>query len=143
MLTVPLLPRPSQTLSIALDGQACQINVYLLGTALGSTEALPDASSIDVTADTTEFTADIDSTVAGATSQQLYMDLNVDGVQVISCRPLVIDIPQLANAQYYGVTGDFTMVDTQGNSQALYTGLGSRWQLLYLEAADLPIAAAA
>lgn len=36
-----------------------------------------------------------------------------------------------------GFSGDFVFNDTQGTSDPVYTGLGTRFQLLYLSAADL------
>lgn len=141
MLEIPLLPVSSQTLQTTLDDQTCNIAVYLLNAGAGTTGIEPDASSTEVTADTTQYTADLDTTIAGALNSQLYIDLTVDQQPVITCRPLVIDIPVLANATYYGVTGDFVIIDTQGDSQPLYTGLGTRWLLIYLEPSDLAAAA--
>lgn len=39
---------------------------------------------------------------------------------------------------YLGFIGDFIFVDTQGEQDPSYIGLGSRFQLIYLEPADLP-----
>jgi hypothetical protein len=38
---------------------------------------------------------------------------------------------------YLGFIGDLSFTDTQGTSDPVYTGLGSRFVLLYLEASDL------
>lgn len=38
---------------------------------------------------------------------------------------------------YFGFLGDIEFVDTQGTSDPVYTGLGSRFFLLYLSTADL------
>lgn len=40
----------------------------------------------------------------------------------------------LLGSQYLGFVGDFSMVDTQGLSDPNYRGLGSRYQLVYLNA---------
>ena len=39
---------------------------------------------------------------------------------------------------YLGFVGDIAFFDTQGTSDPSYTGLGSRWILVYLAPADLP-----
>jgi len=38
----------------------------------------------------------------------------------------------LVGLEYRGFIGDFVFVDSQGDEQPAYTGLGSRWQLYYL-----------
>lgn len=42
----------------------------------------------------------------------------------------------LVDAQYQGFAGEFAFVDTQGASDPVYTGLGSRFQLVYLNAGE-------
>ena len=44
---------------------------------------------------------------------------------------------RLVRDAYLGFAGDLAFVDTQGASDPVYTGLGSRWQLLYFAPADL------
>ena len=39
---------------------------------------------------------------------------------------------------YLGFVGDFIWFDTQGSSDPIYMGLGSRFILVYLAPADLP-----
>lgn len=43
----------------------------------------------------------------------------------------------LHDRQYLGFDGDLMFVDTQGSDDPQYAGLGSRWLLIYLAAADL------
>ncbi len=38
----------------------------------------------------------------------------------------------LVGLEYRGFIGDFVFVDSQGDEQPSYTGLGDRWQLYYL-----------
>lgn len=60
----------------------------------------------------------------------LYFSL--EGVAVIR---LARDrVRQLIDAQYHGFEGDFAFIDTQGTDDPVYTGLGSRWQLVYYSA---------
>ena len=68
----------------------------------------------------------------------MFLDLYVKGQMVLSsalCRnmsPLVIN-------SYLGFPGDLVFSDVlKLNADPLYTGLGSRWFLLYLDAADVP-----
>jgi len=117
MLTVPLQAVPNQSLSVTLDGQAAEISVYQLGTP---------------------------------PTTHLYFDLAESGTPIVTCRiirgygGLPGTTPQylLQDALYQGFQGDFVMVDTQASAtvQALdpqYSGLGTRWQLVYVEASDL------
>lgn len=109
---VPLSPLASQTLSINLGGQACQVAVYALG--LGA-------------------------------EGHLYFDLSVGAVPIVTgrvCRNLqqILD-----DAGYRGFQGGFMFVDNQavaGNAlqtgiDPVYTGLGSRFELVYLTAAEM------
>jgi hypothetical protein len=62
----------------------------------------------------------------------LYFDLSVAGTRVVAgmiCRNLV----NLVRSRYLtGFVGDLAFVDTQGSQDPDYTGLGSRYQLVYL-----------
>jgi hypothetical protein len=40
---------------------------------------------------------------------------------------------------YLGFVGDLVFIDTQGTNDPTYTGLGTRFFLVYLDVADLPI----
>jgi hypothetical protein len=45
---------------------------------------------------------------------------------------------RLVRLAYLGFVGDFTFVDMMGTDDPIYTGLGSRFLLVYLEVSDLP-----
>lgn len=109
---VPLSPIASQSLSINLGGQACQIAVYQLG--------------------------------IGADAH-LYFNLSVGTTPIVAgrvCRNLqqILD-----DAEYRGFQGGFMFVDNQAViGDALQTGvdpvvsgLGSRFELVYLTAAEM------
>jgi hypothetical protein len=69
-------------------------------------------------------------------NQCMFFDLAVNGTQVayaVQCSNLVSLVP---NA-YLGFSGWMIFFDTQGAENPQYTGLGSRWVLLYLNSADL------
>ncbi len=44
---------------------------------------------------------------------------------------------RLVRDAYLGFSGDLAVVDTQGASDPVYTGLGTRYQMVYLAPADL------
>ena len=71
-----------------------------------------------------------------ANSTGLYLDLAVNDVPVISS-VLAHNAVRLVRAAYLGFTGDLTFLDTEGSDDPEVSGLGSRWVLAYLEAADL------
>ena len=69
-------------------------------------------------------------------NQCMFLDMIVNGTQVIyavQCKNLVSLIP----TAYLGFVGWLMFIDTQGSEDPKYTGLGSRWQLLYLTEGDL------
>lgn len=119
MLIIPVTAVPAQSLSIQLAGQSCGINLYSLQTP-GDILATP--------LPTTE--------VQGYPA--LYMDLTVNGTSIINCRIVRNTVPMLLDAKYYGVIGDFVVVDMFEDTDPVYTGLGTQYQLVYLEASDLP-----
>ena len=96
---VPLQAVPSQTLQIVLNGQNCQIDVYMSGKRLYVDVALNDA----------------------------YISI---GVIARNLTPIVPTAP------YSSFAGNLVFLDTQGSSDPSYAGLASRYQLLYLTAAD-------
>ena len=69
---------------------------------------------------------------------RLDFDLTVDGAPIVTTRVCRNICRILLDARYHGFVGDFCFVDTQGDTDPYYTGLGSRFQLVYLEATDLP-----
>ena len=74
-------------------------------------------------------------------TQCMFFDLAVNGTQVayaVQCKNLVSLVP----TSYLGFSGWLTLVDTQGSSDPIYTGLGSRWIMLYMDKADLEAYAA-
>jgi hypothetical protein len=118
MLQIPLSAVPSQTLSIVLDGQSCQVAVY-------QKQPITDEYGV----------------AAG-----LFFDLAIGGVAVINTARCLDRTPILQDRQYLGVSGEFMFLDTLATeggpptfngAPPYYTGLGSQFLLLYLSAADL------
>lgn len=65
----------------------------------------------------------------------LYVDLIVAG-NPISYAVLAGNMTSLVPSGYFGFSGTLAWLDTQGSEPPQYTGLGSRWVLLYLTTAD-------
>lgn len=100
MLVVPLQATPNQTVTVALNDQNCQINVY---------------------------------TTAGG----LFVDLYVDDALIIG-GVIAENLNTIVRDTYLGFVGDLVFMDTQGTDDPVYTGLGSRWVLVYLLPSEIP-----
>lgn len=69
----------------------------------------------------------------------LFMNLESEGEEIIG---LVVcqNLNRIVRNKYLGFIGDLVFLDSTGaGADPYYTGLGSRWQLIYLEEADLPL----
>jgi hypothetical protein len=66
----------------------------------------------------------------------LFVDLSIGSTPIV--RGIIAQqANRIVRYAYLGFVGDLAFFDTQGTSDPVYTGLGSRYQLVYLEAADL------
>ncbi len=69
----------------------------------------------------------------------LYLDLYVNGLPRIvgvACQ----NLNRIIRSDYFGFSGDLVFNDTQGDEDPHFSGLGSRWVLLYLEPGDPVVA---
>lgn len=66
----------------------------------------------------------------------VYIDLNVDGVQVCYGGLCLNGYPLIKNT-YHGFVGNLLFVDQDGTSNPDYTGFGSKYLLYYLTVDDL------
>jgi hypothetical protein len=66
----------------------------------------------------------------------LFFDLSVAGVVIIT-GVLCLDQNLLVRNTYLGFVGDLAFFDTQGTNDPDYTGLGGRYQLVYLAPGDI------
>lgn len=69
-------------------------------------------------------------------STGLFLNLSVDGTPRVSgvlCHNRV----RLVRYRYLGFIGDLSFIDTQGQDDPQYAGLGSRWVLAYLSQDEL------
>lgn len=99
MLTVPVAATPSQTISVLLASQPCQIDIYQRSTGL-------------------------------------YVDLYVNDALIIG-GVIAQNKNRIVRSAYLGFIGDLAFYDTQGKDDPAYSGLGSRFLLQYIEAAEL------
>jgi hypothetical protein len=116
LLIVPLQAVPNQTVAVTLASQSCQINVYEKTRYTGFTN-LGVWNSYTI----------------------MFMDLYVNNVLIVG-GVIARNGVQIVRDAYFGFTGDFMFVDTQGTSDPTSSELGSRYQLFYLEASDIVIA---
>lgn len=65
------------------------------------------------------------------------------GNSLIVASVIAENLNRIVRSTYLGFAGDLVFLDTQAeagvSSDPVYTGLGSRFQLLYLDAADLAL----
>jgi hypothetical protein len=73
------------------------------------------------------------------TEDQIFVDVNVDDVEINSGR-IALNLVPLISRTYMGARGNLYFIDTQGLSDPIYTGLGTRYQLIYLTEAEYAIA---
>jgi hypothetical protein len=67
--------------------------------------------------------------------QGVFVDINADGVDIVA-GIVARDAVPLMCRNYMGFIGNLLFVDTQGNSDPSYDGLGSRFSLVYLTAEE-------
>ena len=68
-------------------------------------------------------------------SAGLFMDVALSGVSII-IGALCRDRSRIVRGAYLGLAGDMYFVDTEGTQDPYYTGLGSRFVLMYEEASN-------
>jgi len=66
----------------------------------------------------------------------LYVDVFV-GASAIIQGVIAENLNRIVRSTYLGFEGDFAFWDTQGEDDPIYTGLGSRFQLVYIDPTDL------
>lgn len=69
----------------------------------------------------------------------LFIDLYVNNILIIG-GVICQNLNRIVRSAYLGFVGDLCFIDNQGSGDPVYTGLGSRYSLAYLEAADLAAA---
>ena len=67
--------------------------------------------------------------------QGIFGEISRDGVDIVVAT-IARDIDPIVSRAYTGFIGNLLFIDTQGNSDPSYTGLGSRFSLVYLTAEE-------
>jgi len=67
----------------------------------------------------------------------LFCDLLVNGALIIG-GVICENRNRIVRSVYLGFSGDLMFIDTQGNADPIYTGLGTQFVLAYLAADELP-----
>ena len=67
----------------------------------------------------------------------LFLTLSVSGSLVVAS-VICENLNRIVRSLYLGFSGDLCFLDTQGTDDPIFTGLGTRFQLLYLSPSDLP-----
>lgn len=70
------------------------------------------------------------------TAYGLFMDVYI-GADLIIAGVLCENLNRIVRSTYLGFVGDFIFIDNEGSDDPIYTGLGSRFSLAYLEQSDL------
>lgn len=73
------------------------------------------------------------------TAYGLFMDVYL-GTELIIAGVICLNLNRIVRSAYLGFAGDFAFVDTEGSTDPIYTGLGTRYQLLYFAESDPQIA---
>jgi hypothetical protein len=69
----------------------------------------------------------------------LYFTLTVGGGSPVATTRICRNLQRLLlDSQYRGFEGDFVFVDSQGDTDPVYTGLDDRYRLYWLAPTDLP-----
>lgn len=66
----------------------------------------------------------------------LYVDVFVGATAIIQ-GVIAENLNRIVRSTYLGFQGDLAFWDTQGTEDPIYTGLGTRWQLVYIDPTDL------
>lgn len=69
-------------------------------------------------------------------STGLFIDLNSDGTQILQTQ-ICLDRVFLSRYSYLGFQGNLFFYDSQGLSDPIYTGLGTRYLLAYLDQSEV------
>lgn len=67
----------------------------------------------------------------------LFIDVSINDVLIIG-GVICENANRIVRSAYLGFIGDLAFYDTQGSGDPTFDELGARYQLVYLETADLP-----
>lgn len=133
MQVVPLKAQQSQTVNVVLGGQSCTLNVYQKGIMPADTPLVGDFPDILQAEDGTWLIATSRAYLLPAI---VYLDLYVANVLILAGIRCLNGVALVRNS-YFGFIGDLAFYDTQGDADPIYTGIGARFQLVYLAPGDV------
>lgn len=99
MQIIPLQALPNQAVTVTIEQQLTQINVY--------------------------------QTIGG-----VFVDIYSENELIVS-GVIAQNLNPIIRSLYLGYSGDFAFIDQQGDTDPVYTGLGTRYVLAYLTAAEM------
>jgi hypothetical protein len=70
-------------------------------------------------------------------STGMFLDLYVDDALIIG-GVICLNLNRIVRSLYLGFIGDLAFIDSTGSADPIYTGLGDRFNLAYLEVSELP-----
>lgn len=70
------------------------------------------------------------SLVLQTRQDNLFIDVYLDGVAIVRGR-ICRDRQKIVNEEYRGFSGELFFMDTAGGSDPIYSGIGSRYLLIY------------
>lgn len=111
---IPLQPIPFQTLSSAIGTQNISFNIYAKNIRV---PIVPSGGIPTIPPVYEEI-------------NPIFIDVYLNDVLIVGGVICNNNTKIIRNA-YLGVSGDFAFQDTQGSDDPQYTGLGSRWLLIY------------
>ena len=140
MQQIALAAVPAQNLNSVIGGQACQINLYSLTTPGNFISGTPilDSSGYPIYDSSGNVIYSSPSPFEALGYPALFADVTVGTTPIVTCRVVRNQVPWMLSSKYLGFVGDLVMVDQLSDTQPVWTGLGSQYQLVYLEASDLP-----
>lgn len=74
--------------------------------------------------------------IIAQTTYGLFMTVEVAGETIIA-GVICENLNRIVRDAYLGFSGDFVWYDTQGADDPIYTGIGTRFALIYLSPSDL------
>jgi hypothetical protein len=112
MILIPIQDVFAQTVNVTLANQVCQINIYQKQYTDSANPTSPNLIT------------------------SLFCDLYINNTLIIG-GVICQNLNKIVRDLYLGFIGDIVFFDTQGVNDPSSPGLGTRYVLLYLEAADL------
>ena len=120
MQSIPLQSVPNQSLTVNLNGQLCVIQLQSL-----EFQNAPDfLLNYSILGEATL------GSLYPKPPSKLFCTMSIAGNIILQTR-ICLDRRMLVRAPYLGFLGDIGFMDTQGTDDPIYTGLGSRFQLIY------------